>query len=79
MLIGRFYSSRSEDVIYEVSTPEPDDGTYRCTCKGFEFRQTCGHIEAVQRWIKSWGIEFPVAHIFAPPVPWTVTQEDPDA
>ena len=69
--VARFASSKDSEHVYEVS--ELEDGSLTCSCRGFTFRQSCLHVDAVVRW-RGWHMNIPT-DVLPPPVRWRTGEE----
>lgn len=75
MVIARFASSKG-DQVYEVVAAA--DNRLTCGCRGFQFRQSCSHVDAVERW-REWGVQIP-DEVLPPPAQWVlIRQTETDA
>lgn len=73
MVVARF-ESRKSDEVHEVSQTDED---LSCTCRGFQFRSTCAHVDAVQRW-REWGMTAPAHVVLPPPAQWVEVRQTED-
>lgn len=54
------YESESGDA-YKIQLTGPDHAVITCTCKGFQFRRSCKHVDEVKELMKSSGRKVHIA------------------
>jgi hypothetical protein len=75
---NQFFVQSDSGELYKVTLSGENKSSITCTCKGFSFRRTCKHVDAVKELLAQTGrkvrtksapkADFPYVHIYEPAI-----------